>query len=85
MESIHLCCLIFACLSAIVVFPADTVLKWLFHVDQEEELLPDETKQEGAVGAKTYLAYIRSFHNLGMGLLVVFLYAACQVSNGTLE
>ena len=46
-------------------------------------MLPEEVKQEGAVGAKTYLTYLRSFHNLGMGLFVLFLYAACQVSNVT--
>lgn len=46
---------------------------------QEEEILPEETKQQGAVSAKTYLAYLRSFHNLGMGLLVIFLFVVCQV------
>lgn len=46
---------------------------------QEEDLLPEEAKQEGAVSAKTYLSYLRSFHNLGLGIFVVFLFAVCQV------
>lgn len=46
---------------------------------QEDNLLPAEQKQEGAVSAKTYLAYFRSFPNLGTALIIIFLFAFCQV------
>lgn len=46
---------------------------------QEDNLLPPEQKQEGAVSSKTYLAYFRAFHNLGTAFVVIFLFALCQV------
>ncbi|XP_022800440.1 multidrug resistance-associated protein 4-like isoform X3 [Stylophora pistillata] len=45
----------------------------------DDNLLPREEKQEGAVSAKTYLAYFRTLHNLGTAFVAVFLLALCQV------
>ncbi|XP_020609632.1 multidrug resistance-associated protein 4-like isoform X3 [Orbicella faveolata] len=45
----------------------------------EDNLLPPEQRQEGAVSSKTYLAYFRAFHNLGTACVVIFLFALCQV------
>lgn len=48
---------------------------------QDDNLLPREEKQEGAVSPKTYLAYFRALHNLGIAFVVIFLLALCQVWN----
>lgn len=48
---------------------------------QDDNLLPREEKQEGAVSPKTYLAYFRALHNLGTAFVVIFLLALCQVWN----
>ncbi|XP_032238396.2 ATP-binding cassette sub-family C member 4 isoform X2 [Nematostella vectensis] len=45
----------------------------------ENKLPPEETKQEGAVSRQTYAAYLRSFHDLGTGVFLIFLFAMCQV------
>ena len=47
---------------------------------QEENFLPKETKQEGAVSMDTYLRYFRSLHSLTAALFVILLFAVTQVN-----
>lgn len=47
---------------------------------KDEEILPKETKQEGAVSLNTYLHYFKSLHSLGAALFVILLFAVTQVS-----
>ena len=56
------------------------ILTVYLFISQEDNLLPAEQKQEGAVSIKTYMAYFRSFHNLGAGFGIIFLFALCQVT-----
>ena len=46
---------------------------------KEEDILPKETKQEGAVSMNTYLQYFKSLHSLGAALFVIFLFVVTQV------
>ncbi|PFX19388.1 Multidrug resistance-associated protein 4 [Stylophora pistillata] len=45
----------------------------------DENILPKETKQEGAVTLDTYVQYFKSLHSLGASLFVVLLFAVTQV------
>lgn len=46
---------------------------------KDENILPKETKQEGAVTMDTYLQYFKSLHSLAASLFVIFLFAVTQV------
>lgn len=46
---------------------------------QEEDILPKETKQEGAVSMDTYLQYFKSLHSLAAALFVILLFTITQV------
>lgn len=45
----------------------------------DENILPKETKQEGAVTRDTYVQYFKSLHSLSASLFVVLLFAITQV------
>ena len=49
---------------------------------EEEDILPKETKQEGAVSLDTYLQYFKSLHSLSASLFVILLFTVTQVSKG---
>ena len=47
---------------------------------KDENILPKETKQEGAVTRDTYVQYFKSLHSLSASLFVVLLFAITQVN-----
>ena len=46
---------------------------------KDEDILPKESKQEGAVTMDTYLQYFKSLHSLAASTFVLFLFAVTQV------
>ena len=54
------------------------MISFVFTV-QEEEVLPEEVKQEGAITARTYTEYFKAGHSAFAMLGVLFLFVACQV------